>query len=379
LPNYVQQSGTQSTLLTYSQRFQTVYRAAGIGDTAAMKPESPAFAAISIDAPSFSQSAVAAAVEAQFGLSGDYAALVSERDQNFRLETADDRQFVVKVTSRIEDAASTDFQVGALLHLESAIDIRAPSVVRTVDGKSSGHIADENASYRLRVVTWVDGEQLETIGVDERLATEFGKALARLDRALRAYSHPGENPVLLWDLQRVIELRELLDCIDDLSIREAVERAMYDFEQNVLPAMSDLRYQVIHSDANPENTLIENGEFGFIDFGDIIRAPRIFDVAIASSYLRRLNDQPTALIESFVAGYHSEMPIETTEVDLLFDLVRARLATTITLLYWRLEARAEDDPYRQKTLELEGGASQFLRLLDRIGRTAFRKKLSYIQ
>ena len=73
------------------------------------------------------------------------------------------------------------------------------------------------------------------------------------------------------------------------------------------------------------------------------------------------------------------MPIEATEADLLFDLVRARLATTITLLYWRLEARDEDDPYRQKTLELESGASQFLHLLDRIGRTAFREKLSYIQ
>ncbi len=344
-----------------------------------MKPDSPAFAAISIDAPSFAQSAVAAAVEAQFGLSGDYAALVSERDQNFRLKTADDRQFVVKVTSRSEDAASTDFRVGALLHLESANDIRVPSVVRTEGGKSSGWIDDEEASYRLRVVTWVEGEQLETIGVDERLATEFGKALARLDRALRAYSHPGENPVLLWDLQRVVELRELLDCIDDSSIREAVRRSLYDFEQNVLPAMSDLRYQVIHSDANPENALVDNGEFGFIDFGDIIRAPQIFDVAIASSYLRRLDDNPTALIESFVAGYHSEMPIETTEADLLFDLVRARLATTITLLYWRLEARDEDDPYRQKTLELESGASEFLQLLDRMGPTGFRQKLSYIQ
>jgi len=344
-----------------------------------MKPESPAFAAISTDAPTFPQAEVAAAVEAQFGLSGDYAPLVSERDQNFQLKTSDGKQFVVKVTSRVEDAASTDFQIEALLHLEGAGDVRVPSVVRTVDGKSSGSIDGAKASYRLRIVTWVDGVQLETIGVDENLATEFGKALARLDRALHGYSHPGENPVLLWDLQRVAELRQLLDCIDDVSIREAVERTMSDFEQNVLPAMSDLRYQVIHSDANPENTLVRNGEFGFIDFGDIIRAPRIFDVAIASSYLRRLDDNPTALIESFVAGYHSEVPIETTEADLLFDLVRARLATTITLLYWRLEARDEDDPYRQKTLELESGASQFLQLLDRIGRTAFRKKLAYIQ
>lgn len=344
-----------------------------------MKPESPALKAISIDAPSFGQPAVAAAVDAQFGLSGDYAPLVSERDQNFRLITADGMQFVVKVASLLEGATSTDFQVGALLHLESAGDIRVPAVVRTLSGDTSGRIGGEEASYRLRVLTWVEGVQLETLGVDERLAADFGKALARLDRAFHGYSHAGENPVLLWDLQRVVELRELLDCIDDLSILKAVDGAMFDFEQNVLPAMSDLRHQVIHSDANPENTLVEDGEFGFIDFGDIIRAPRIFDVAIASSYLRRLDDDPTALIESLVAGYHSELRIESPEADLLFDLVRARLATTITLLYWRLEARDEDDPYRQKTLELEGSASQFLELLDRMGRVEFRQKLSYIQ
>ncbi len=379
MPNYVQQNATQSTLLVSGWFFSQVYRLVNIGDTAAMKPESNALTAISADAPTVSEADVAAAVVEQFGLHGQYTSLVSERDQNFKLCTTDGAEFVVKVVGSSEDATSTDFRIGALQHLENDPGVRTPKVVRTSTGDSSGWIADGGMSYYLRVVTWVSGTQLERLGIDEQQAAEFGRALARLDRALDGYSHAGERPELLWDLQRAGEVRELLDYIDDIEIRSAVRKAVSDFEQNVLPVMPGLQSQVIHGDANLENVLVEDGEFGFIDFGDMIRAPRLFDVAIASAYLRNFGDNPTVLIESFVAGYHDEVPIDPQEVDLLFDLIRARLATTIALFYWRLDARDENDPYRQKALELESGASRFLDLLDKIGPAEFTEKLAYIQ
>ena len=369
----------QSTLLQSSSQLCSVYRLVGFGDTAAMKPESAALRVISVNAPSIDVAAVAEAVLNQFGLSGDYAPLVSERDQNFHLQIANGKQYVVKVVGSGEDAVSTNFQTGALRHLQRASDVRTPGVVKTLNGDLSGDIVDGKTRYQLRVVTWVPGVQLETLGIDERLADGFGAALARLHRAFDGYSHPGENRLLLWDLQRVLELTELLDFIKDDDIRSAVEDALLDYERNVLPVIPALRKQVIHNDANPENVLVDDGEFGFIDFGDMIRAPRIFDVAIAAAYLRRFDDNPTAIMESFVAGFHAELPIEAIEADQLFDLVRARLATSISLLYWRLDARDENDPYRQKALELESGAFRFLKLLDGVGRIEFREKFSYIQ
>ena len=72
---------------------------------------------------------------------------------------------------------------------------------------------------------------------------------------------------------------------------------------------------------------------------------------------------------------HSVTALEPAERSLLFDLVRTRLATTITLLHWRLAARKEDDPYRQKTHHIERGASGFLAALGRLGRTAFLDQL----
>ena len=332
--------------------------------------------AITAASPTFEESVVANAVWEQFGLRGEYSTLVSERDQNFLLRATDGSWFLVKVTSAVEDATTTDFQIGALQYIENAGSILAPKIVPTVGGDSSGNLVDDGKNHRLRVMTRVNGEQLESLDVDLDLARRFGCALARLDLALHGYSHPGESPALLWDLQRAGELRALLDAIDDQAVRVVVTGAIDDFEKNVVPALSALRAQAIHSDANPENVLVADGELGFIDFGDIIKAPLVFDVAIAASYMRAYEDDPTMLIGPFVAGYHSVLPLQAVESGLLFDLIRARLAATITLLYWRLRARPEDDPYRQKALDLEGGAGKFLAVLDSLGRDKFNNKIN---
>lgn len=356
-----------------------VYSTARIGETAAMTQESQALFAITANAPNLAREAVARAVEAQFGLVGEYEALVSERDQNFLLRAAGGDKFVVKVTSASEESAATDFQIGALSYLEKSAGPTVPRVVRTRGGETAGGIAGGSGSHCLRVMSWVEGELLEAQELTRKNIIRFGRALALLDKAFAGFSHPGESPALLWDLHRVPELRSLVSSIDAPVVQDRVARAIGDFEAHAAPALDSLRSQVIHGDANPGNVLLSGKSLGFIDFGDIIKAPLVFDVAIAASYLRSLDDDPLRFLAPFVAAYHQVMPLNSLEIDLFFDLVRARLATTITLLYWRLSAKEEDDPYRQKALALEGGAENFLAALDAIGADGFRRKLPSIQ
>ena len=341
-----------------------------------MTTNSSALMAITAAPPNFEEAAVAQSVGEQFGLRGEYSTLVSERDQNFLLRTVGGRRFLVKVTSAVEDAVTTDFQIAALQHVENTGGVLAPKIVPTVSGDSSGELIGDGNAHRLRVMTWVEGEQLEKLHIDAALAGQFGNALAGLDLALQGFTHPGEKPALLWDLQRVGELRDLLDAIDDPAVKDSVTRVIDDYENHVVPALPSLRAQVIHSDANPENVLVTDDGLGFIDFGDIIKAPLVFDVAIAASYMRVLDEDPTALIEPFIAGYHTVVPLHAIEAGLLFDLIRARLTTTVTLLYWRIQARPENDPYRQKALDLEGGAGKFLTALDTLGRRVFDNKIN---
>jgi len=337
-----------------------------------------ALQAIAAEPPALDVDRVAAATETQFGLTGRYSPLVSERDQNFRLETADGRRFVVKVVGLAESADATALQIGALEHLASLRQPLAPTVVRTLDGSPLGSIEADGASHALRVVTYLEGEPLVARPMDRALAARFGSRLAALDAALAGFDYQGPNPVLLWDLQRAAELVGLLDYIDEAAVRDCVAAAVDDFATRALPALRTLDCQVIHGDPNPENVILtgERDDIrGFIDFGDAVRAPRIVDVAIGAAYLRNEAGDPLSHIAAFVAGYAREQPLSGEERDLLFDLVRARAATTVTLLYWRLRARSAGDPYRRKLLTQEAGAARFLVALGQCGPEAFRQRL----
>jgi Ser/Thr protein kinase RdoA (MazF antagonist) len=318
------------------------------------------------------------AVREQFGLSGGYQQLISERDQNYHLTGADGNAYVVKVTSSAEPGIVSEFQIAALLHLECC-DVMVPRVIRTLAGHSSGRIKDGKQDYRLRVVSYLPGVQLASVPANSGLAHDFGARLAQLDNGLKAFAHPGDRPVLLWDLHRAAELRDLLRYIGAEETRHCVARALLDFENTVLPGLAELRTQVIHGDANPGNVIIDprRGRVdGFIDFGDMVRAPLIFDVAIAAAYLRGPDSNPMEFIKPFVAGYSSVLPLLELEQALLYDLVRARLATTISLLFWRLSARQDDDPYRQKTLAEEADAIRFLGALNTLGRRRFAEQIA---
>ena len=338
-----------------------------------------AHTAVSAEPPSIPVAEIELAVERQFGRRGSYLPLVSERDQNFHLKANSGDEYVVKVTSSAEPAEVSDFQIAVLRHLEKVGNIRVPKVIAALDGRHAGRIEHAGQSYMLRLVSYLAGELLSSVPLDAHAARDLGASLARLDLGLDRFSHAGERPVLLWDLQRAGELRDLLDRIDDPAMRGNVSRAIDDFEQRVRPELNTLRSQVIHGDANPDNVLMDpvsRRVSGFIDFGDMVRAPLVFDVAIAAAYLRASEADALELIAPFVASYHAVRPLSDAELALLFDLVRARLATTITLLHWRLDAREGADLYRQKTLARESDAMIFLAVLDDLGRAAFLRGLT---
>ena len=74
------------------------------------------------------------------------------------------------LSSSAEAATTTAFQLGVLQHLETFAGIVAPRPVSTLSGDACGHIEDAGTRYRLRLLTWVEGEQLAARGIDAALA-----------------------------------------------------------------------------------------------------------------------------------------------------------------------------------------------------------------
>lgn len=302
--------------------------------------------------------------------------LVSERDQNFLVES-DGERFVFKVANAGEPAEVTDFQVQALGFLEGrsgSIDV--PCIRQTGDGSASFIVDVGGVPHRARLVSWVDGDLLDDCALSPALAESFGEALAELNLSLDGFRHPAENQDIPWNMRNASRLRRLMSCIDDADAAGAVEAVLDDFDANVVSRYEALRQRVIHNDANPNNVVVRDGRVvGFIDFGDMVHAPVVVDVAVAGSYLRTRAPDPMQLIAPLVEGFHRRQPLDPAELDLVYDLTRTRLAMTITLLYWRMSARPADDPYRVMCLGNEADALGFLRQLNATPRQAFRAQL----
>lgn len=332
--------------------------------------------AISSPQPNFSEAAAKHTLAAEFGLDGELSPLVSERDQNFRVSTPKGRQFVFKIANCAENSVTTDFQIKALLHIEQKqCAVATPRIVRTLAGDDSALIYNGDVAYVCRVVSYLQGTLLSEFSTSPALAHSLGESAARLDMALVDFEHPGDSPLLLWDLQRAAGLRDLLPYVDQADLRSSLGSCLDDFEARVQPAMPELRRQVIHSDLHGDNVLAEsrrqNAIAGVIDFGDMVRAPMIMEVAVAASYLRTENSDVLSLIMPFVAAYHSILPLQEEELEVLFDLIRVRLVATISILRWRRAQRGADDEYTSLNSQGESDAESFLLRLDSLGRSEF--------
>lgn len=336
--------------------------------------------AIASPPPQISADEIARRVTEQYGLKGELKPLVSERDQNFQMTSVDQQRYVVKIANAAERPINIDFQIKALQHLQdNGCDVAVPRVIRTLGDLSLTTVRGDGVTYALRVVSYVPGRPLECVVPDIRLGYALGACLAGLGIALKNFEHAGDSRSLLWDMQQASGVRPLLKYITADELRNTIRTCLDDFEQHALTLMSSLRKQVIHNDFNPGNVLVTDGEpvsvAGVIDFGDMIRAPLIVDVAIAAAYLRSENEDPLALIASFVAGYNASTRLDDAEINMLYDLVRMRLATTIAILYWRQSARADDDAYLIKSMQGVGSADHFLACINAISRARFADRI----
>lgn len=333
--------------------------------------------------PQFSDLEACRIARDHYGLEVSAKPLVSERDQNFLLQAPAGEHWVLKIANVAEDPRFTDFQIQALQYIAAQDSgLPVPEIRHTIGGADQLRLARNGQSHVVRMVRWLPGTPLTTGKLNPDLCRNLGAFLARLGQSLSGFSHPGGEQTLLWDMRQALALREVLPMVADLQVRDLLTQCLDDFADQALPKLGGLRAQVIHNDLNPDNILLDpvdaNRIAGVIDFGDMQFAPLVIDVAIGASYLRNESGDPLAHIAEFVAGFHRTMPLARDEIDLLYDLVTTRLATTVAILAWRSGAREAGDAYLDKAAASESSATPFLRRLRELPRADVSRRLRQV-
>ena len=77
----------------------------------------------------------------------------------------------------------------------------------------------------------------------------------------------------------------------------------------------------------------------------MVWTPIVNDLAVACSYQLALDGNPLTDAAEFVGAYHRVLPLEAAEIDLLYDLIGARMATTICIASWRAARYPENRDY----------------------------------
>jgi hydroxylysine kinase len=308
-------------------------------------------ASLSTAAPNLTPAEVQALVARLYGIEGSVKPLAGERDQNCAIESADGTRYVFKIGNPSESVALVDFQIAALEHIaRTSPGQPVPRVVRTLDGRArdSATLAD-GVRTTVRMLTYLEGIQIRETPRTAAQRVAMGKGLAELDLALQGFTHPAATHDLLWNVSAAHRLTAQLDSLVETPRRALARSFMTRFTDHVLPRLASVRAQVIHNDYHLYNVLVAPDDqtriIGIIDFGDMLHAPLVGEVATAAAFHMTGNADPFEGPAQFVGAYQAVLPLTEPEQDIVADLMATRHLITALISEWRALRYPENRAY----------------------------------
>jgi len=293
-----------------------------------------------------------------WGRRGVATELPSERDRVFRIDRAaddgpgagpddgpgtgpDDGPAILKIANALETAAAIEAECAMLARVHAAgTGTRVPLPIPTSDGLPLVAVELGGRTHIARLQSFVPGTPLPDVtpfgpGLQEGL----GRLVASVDRALEGLDTPARERSIVWDPRGAAALiREHASAIAHPRRRALLEAVLEGVERRVAPRADDLPVGLIHNDAHGDNVIVDPGAtdaspriVGLVDFGDALRTWTIAGLATASAYAGFGRRDPVATFARLARGYAAVRPPTAAEADVLFDLIRLRLALSVTI------------------------------------------------
>ena len=296
------------------------------------------------------------AVRDLWGIKGRFTQLDGEYDLNFRINST----HILKV---MREGCQTDFvdlQCCALNHLRT---FSLPLVVPSQKGRPFETCKDEKGCDRiLWVLENLDGKTwAEFKPKTQDLILKLGETIGVMDNALTGFDHSGLYREFKWHLPSGDWIADNLGIIADATRQKIIRQILDDFA-GIKVDLDALPVQAIHNDINDYNILVTGSLHdspaisGIIDLGDMCAAPVVCDLAIAAAYVVLDHPDPESALENLVKGFHSAYPLSPKEINMIWPLLRLRLAVSVV----NSTMMAQEKPHDPYVLISQGPAWAFL-------------------
>ncbi|MEM7763536.1 MAG: phosphotransferase, partial [Pseudomonadota bacterium] len=280
-------------------------------------------------------------------LSTEWQSLAGEFDLNFS-----DGTVIYKVMRANCPRDIVDLQIACLTHLANR-NLAVPRLVPTASGGHLIELSDGSSTHLCWAISRVPGTVLaETRPLALTLVADIATTLASLHTALADFEHPALTRTMRWDLREALNVRDDAGALSSHPLADTLHAIFSNLTTPALERLGQLPAQAIHNDLNEHNlfcTTPANAApqlAGIIDFGDMIAAPRVVDVAIAAAYLMLQSEQPITALNRFVAAYAAQHPLDESEIALIWPLALTRMAVSAVHAHEAVVA-GDDDPYLQ--------------------------------
>ena len=272
---------------------------------------------------------------ANYDIEGSVKELDGEIDFNFKVNSLDGKNYLLKISRSGFKSDYIDFQIKLLDHLNKNCEIEIAGNELTVDGKKSCIIKDNQGKERsVRLLSWVEGRLWSSANpINKSLRNDLGSKTAMISKSLTNFSHSFSKRKIEWDISNSLWVEEYIEKFN-VDKKKIIEEFIKDFKEG-LPIFNKLKKSIIHNDINDNNIIISNDLLNpkiesIIDFGDSVFTQTINDLAITCSYgIMNLND-PLSGCCDIVNGYNAISKISDDELKILFNLVSMRLVISVT-------------------------------------------------
>jgi hydroxylysine kinase len=337
-----------------------------------MLPFNPSFDISARRSTDLEDREISTLLDGRFGIEGPVARLQSERDLLFVVGPAQSKRFVLRISHPDELPGTLLCQnqaLGVLARQDPSLPI--PHVLPSRSGKLIEWIESSSGPRAARLFTYMEGIPVGDAPRSIVQREQLGSCLACLDRGLARFEFAGVGAAGVWNMAKAHELIPLLARQPNPDIRKLAARVLQNFTEETRPRVKNLPHQFIHNDFNAKNVLVKPDEptriTGIIDFGDLIWAPRIFDLAVAMGKLVS-HDDPIGEGRQIFRAYCAQLPLDADEIAVLQPLICVRLAMQIAVRSYR---QASSDVTVDSTL-IQASADLLLKLQRSIGAASNR-------